>query len=114
MADTMRKQARADAPSKGGTRRAPARRSVGGAADAFAIASVAVGVAGGACALTVSWMACIALGIVSIALGTLALRRGALRTGLAKLGIVVGASGIVASCGLVAYVSWKFINAGLI
>lgn len=79
----------------------------------LSIASPVVGVAGLACGYFVSWIACIALGIVATVLGILAHRKHSTLLWLAKIGVVLGVVCILASFVLVAIVSFQMIRLGL-
>lgn len=86
----------------------------GGGSPLLSIASPVVGAAGLACGYFVSWIACIALGIVATVLGILAHRKQAPLLWLAKIGIALGIGSILASFVLVAIVSFQMIRLGLV
>lgn len=100
------------------TAQTPTRRISAGhmrtSGPALPIASVVAGAAGLACGYLVSWIACIALGIVAVALGMVARRKQASPTWAATLGVVLGGICIVASFALVAVVSFQMIRLGLV
>ena len=81
---------------------------------ALSVASALVGAIGLACGGFVSWLACIAFGIVAVVLGMLAHRKQAPLMWLAKIGIALGVVCIVASIALVAIVSFQMIHLGLL
>lgn len=77
------------------------------------VLSVVAGAAALACGYLVSWIGCIALGIVAAAIGAFALNRHATPRWLAKLGIGMGILGIIASFALVAVVAFQLMRLGL-